>query len=319
MFNIHFLNVGRGDCTVIKHASGRLSIIDINNGQLLDEKSFLELRRHYQFTLLENVTGSVNESQRYQLLSEHGYDIQLTNPIEFLANNYPGQSLFRYIQTHPHLDHMRGLYDLYMSNISILNFWDIKHNFEPDLQNDSDRLNWNEYKQHRSGNRANTLLHLHQGDSGKFYNKERGACTDGDGIDILWPTKEYINSVYDLDDINPNNLSYVLRITYKRMKFILGGDAEEDVWKEIVYTYGSELKCDVLKASHHGRDSGYYKEAVELMNPKYTIVSVGKKPDSDASNKYRNYSDYVWSTRWRGNISFTYNGNGWSINSEYDR
>ena len=86
---------------------------------------------------------------------------------------------------------------------------------------------------------------------------------------------------------------------------ILGGDAEEEVWENLVETYGDDLKCDVLKASHHGRDSGYHLRAVQTMNPKHVIVSVGKKPGTDASGKYYRQESEVLSTRWRGNISLT--------------
>jgi competence protein ComEC len=39
------------------------------------------------------------------------------------------------------------------------------------------------------------------------------------------------------------------------------------------------------------------------MSPIVSIVSVGKKPDSDATNKYSNYSKEVASTRWYGDIT----------------
>ena len=32
---IHFLNVGHGDCTIIEHDSGRITMIDINNGGMV--------------------------------------------------------------------------------------------------------------------------------------------------------------------------------------------------------------------------------------------------------------------------------------------
>ena len=115
-------------------------------------------------------------------------------------------------------------------------------------------------------------------------------------------------------------MSYVLRLKYNGIKVILGGDAEEEAWDSIVEEYGQRLKCHVLKASHHGRDTGYHQRAVELMRPKLTVVSVGKKPDTDATNKYRQYSKNVWSTRWRGNITLTIDDNGEAtIASEYDR
>jgi hypothetical protein len=43
MLRVHFLNVGHGDCTIISHPSGRLTMIDINNSQDYDDETFQEL------------------------------------------------------------------------------------------------------------------------------------------------------------------------------------------------------------------------------------------------------------------------------------
>ena len=43
MLRVHFLNVGHGDCTLIKHHSGRLTMVDINTSQEYDRDSFNEL------------------------------------------------------------------------------------------------------------------------------------------------------------------------------------------------------------------------------------------------------------------------------------
>lgn len=71
---------------------------------------------------------------------------------------------------------------------------------------------------------------------------------------------------------------------------VLGGDADEACWQSIWEKYGANIRCNVLKASHHGRNSGFHLEAVKAMNPEYTIVSVGKKPSTDACNRYRSYT-----------------------------
>jgi beta-lactamase superfamily II metal-dependent hydrolase len=84
---------------------------------------------------------------------------------------------------------------------------------------------------------------------------------------------------------------------------LLGGDAEAAAWDDMVQTYGASLKSCFLKASHHGRDSGYHLEALKLIDPVMAFVSVGKKPDTDASYKYRQQtSRKVPSTRYYGNI-----------------
>lgn len=319
MVKIHFLNVGHGDCTVIEHASGRLTVIDINNGADLDPESVNELSAAYglseQTRSIRKILGGASDST---LLAEKGYDIELTNPVAFLTDNYADPSIFRYIQTHPDLDHMRGLAALRSAGISIFNFWDTSHEKAPHFQSDSDEEEWNEYEALSAGKCSNRVLHLHRGRRGVYYNEEPEGVRGGDGIKILSPTPELIKAANG--DENSNNLSYVLRLKYNGIKVILGGDAEEEAWDSIVEEYGQRLKCHVLKASHHGRDSGYHQEAVKLMSPQYTIVSVGKKPETDASNKYRAYSKEVWSTRWKGNITLTIddNGKGRSF-SEHDR
>jgi beta-lactamase superfamily II metal-dependent hydrolase len=59
---------------------------------------------------------------------------------------------------------------------------------------------------------------------------------------------------------------------------------------------------------------------MKLLKPKYTIVSVGKKPDTDASADYRKHSENVWSTRWKGNIHIEFGaGSKATIIAQYDR
>ena len=58
---------------------------------------------------------------------------------------------------------------------------------------------------------------------------------------------------------------------------------------------------DVLKASHHGRKSGYYYPAVKEMSPWLTITSVTEKKH-DATNNYRRYSNHTVSLREKKDI-----------------
>lgn len=311
---IHFLNVGHGDCTIIEHENGHISMVDINNGSEIDEQSLNSIAESFGKRSLVFETYKVAGSAT-SYLAEAGYDIKLTNPIEFLAQNYAGKNIWRYIQTHPHMDHMRGLYALKNSPHKIVNFWDTKHTFTPDT-NDSNKQDWDAYTSLRGDESIATVLKLKEGETGFSYNRDSSENPPGDGIEILHPPVG-ANTAAEKDKENPNNFSYVLRVTHNGYSTILGGDAEEPVWEYLVKTYGKDLKCNVLKASHHGRDSGYHAEAVKLMNPDFTIVSVGKKPDQDASNKYRGHSTHVWSTRWRGNITVdTITG---EVTSEYKR
>lgn len=47
---IHFLNVGRGDCTIVEFPSGHVGVIDIDNLKVLDPDSRNELLEAYRET-----------------------------------------------------------------------------------------------------------------------------------------------------------------------------------------------------------------------------------------------------------------------------
>jgi beta-lactamase superfamily II metal-dependent hydrolase len=314
---VHFLNVGHGDCTVIKHPSGRITIVDIHNGSELDDDSENEILKALGWSDLKIAVEKATGASKNQLLEKAGYNIPRTNPIEFLKQNYPGERAFRYIQTHPEMDHMRGLKAL-ASNIGYNCFWDTANTketpeFHP-FNGENDREDWEEYQRVRNGDNVIHNLRRHVG---KYWLQDDNGGS-GDRIEILSPTSELIAQANK--DGKWNNLSYVLRLTHAGRSIILGGDACVEAWDDIYAAYGINLAgVSVLKASHHGRESGFHEDAVKAMKPWMTVLSVGKKPSTDAHQSYKKYSEYVWSTRWKGNVTVTVDANGQvTANSQYN-
>jgi len=280
-------------------------MIDINNGDDLTDREVEEIlagredRYKMSFKLaIAPLTGT----KKLQALEETGIDLELTNPIEFLHRTYPGEPIFRYIQSHPDLDHMRGLSALLESGIKIHNFWDCPHSKDPEFSSDQDEEDWNAYLKLSSGEYGATVVKPKRGARQKYYNLNEDESLGGDGLEILSPTQNFHNACQACEDTN--NSSYVLLYRCGPISVILGGDAEEKAWEEIYEHYGEKFlsQCHVLKASHHGRDSGYHQKSVKAMNPEYTIVSAGKKPDTEVCAKYSQYCPKVWTTRWMGNI-----------------
>jgi len=314
---IHFLNVGHGDCTLVEFPSGRLAMIDINNSKSLPEKDkdgMLEsLGLSPTQIILAKALGTAKGSlDRYEAL--------LVDPVDYYMSNFSKESIFRYIQTHPDMDHMSGLNRLsYQEAIPIVNFWDIDHDKDFN-ENDFEGspysyLDWLVYKLLRSGRQGNgedvTVLRLTRGVTGQYYQE--------DGISILGPTSEMLKKASKVD--NYNIASYVLRIEYGSCRIILGGDAETETWEDIYLSYQDDyLRASLLKAAHHGRKSGYYQPVVKSISPRYTIVSVGKKPETDASHLYSQYSE-VFSTRYHGTITAKcwLDGDVWLYDSKGDR
>lgn len=141
MMKVWFLNVGHGDCTVIEHASGRLTMVDINNSQDYDPESRQSLARELQETY-----GYVDT-----VLIEEAENRELDCPVTFFTSMFPNRPLFRFVLTHPDLDHMRGLKNLF-DQVQVYNFWDSANRKPaPDFQSDADREDWNFYQQLRAG------------------------------------------------------------------------------------------------------------------------------------------------------------------------
>jgi len=314
MLRIHFLNVGHGDCCIIEFIdNSRVAMIDINRTSEMDENSAREIYESLSTSLAARLILVSGAKITSSMLESAGYDIRLQDPIEYLYENGI-TNIFRFISTHPHIDHLSGLYELH-KRIGFTNIWIVKNKYEPDIDklSETQRKDWDLYKKFRDTNEREiegvTIVRPEEGSESQYYKE--------DGIQILAPNEQLKES----SESNPNKISYVLLIRHKGRKILLPGDAEKETWEYLVENYEDELrKIDILKAAHHGRDSGYYQPAVKLMSPTYTIVSVGKKPETDASNKYRQYSRYVWSTRWKGNIVFTINNDGRiTYETQYDR
>lgn len=92
---------------------------------------------------------------------------------------------------------------------------------------------------------------------------------------------------------NFNNHSLITILEYANIKVIIPGDNEDGSWSELFKDndFVSAIKdCDILLASHHGRESGYNKNFVKYANPRITIVSDGKYCDSSANVRYSNAS-----------------------------
>jgi beta-lactamase superfamily II metal-dependent hydrolase len=299
---IHFLNVGHGDCTIVEFPSGNLTVVDINVcPELLAEElismaiplgfdsSSLRSRPEWSLDLL---TARFKEAAGLHAL---------TNPVDYLVANFPEQSVFRFIATHPHMDHLSGLTDLIRCKPP-LNMWHVADGITiDDFDTSLYRLeDWEAYQNAITSPSSPKAISPNSGQLNHFWQQ--------DGIEIWSPSLSLEKQA--VEEGNANLASYVLCIRYDNALAVLGGDADEAAWEDIAQSLGDFPKVTVLKASHHGRKTGYHQPSVKAMSPDLTVVSVGKKPPNDASQLYAQYSEAVWSTRWHGNIVVALNRDG---------
>ena len=205
-----FLDVGQGDCVFIKTPAGQVIIID---------------------------GGGVSGTNNYG-------DMVL---IPFLKH-IGIKEVDLLINTHPHLDHIAGLYPVlekYPVGIVL-----IPSGFEEDYQN---------FKRIMEEKNINYIY------------SEKGQVIElGEDIrlNILHPPADYPVS------FGANNHSIVAELTYNDLSMLFTGDIEAEAINEMLaYTPSSQ----VLKFPHHGSSGSLNPLFLEVVNPQIAVIQVGRK------------------------------------------
>lgn len=268
MERLHFLNVNEGDCTWIQHCSGRDTIVDICNGNAVDVK------RNDGIALLEELAKATTIGGPQGNYNQAEYP---TNPIQYFKQMGLGKSVFRFILTHPDMDHLDGIKRLF-SNYKVINFWDTDNNKTMDFSDlrgsgKYKEWDWEYYRRIRNNNKAPKVLQLLAGSEGEYYGN--------DGIEILSPTENLIAKANNTNDYNTS--SYVLLFTTNYCKkVLLEGDSDEVAWDSIMENYSNDLiDIDVLIAPHHGRKTGGCSKYLDWLNPKITLFGNAKSKHLD--------------------------------------
>lgn len=128
-------------------------------------------------------------------------------------------------------------------------------------------------------------------------------------MDILWPTEQL-----EISDNALNNNSIVAKLVYKNFSVLFTGDIEEVAEKEIVNRYKNSaiLKSTVLKVAHHGSKTSSTQEFLNVVNPKYALIGVGKNnnfghPSDITIQALKNRNCNIYRTDENGEISINMN------------
>ncbi|MBE8955263.1 MAG: MBL fold metallo-hydrolase [Quinella sp. 2Q5] len=228
------------------------------------------------------------------------------------------------ILTHPHADHIGSAKVLidpsskelkanpYLEKISVAEIYDNGINSTSPL-----------YKSYVKAADTKSIAHkaLKAGDSLDLGN--------GVKFNVLYPLKENVDAINNGQKSDPNNESVVGKLTYKKFSMMFTGDAEKKVESELWADNDAKvLKCDVLKAGHHGSKTSSSENFVATVDPSYVLISCG--PDEERRNTYghphkealQNYikhgldAKHIFCTRWNGTITVTSDGENFSVEPE---
>lgn len=105
---------------------------------------------------------------------------------------------------------------------------------------------------------------------------------------------------------NPNNRGLILRLNSGENTFLFPGDIEKD-YEEHILRKSDLLKADVLLMPHHGLGSSGSARFMEVVAPRYCVVSTGKK-EPFPPPQYRGSGGAIFSTARHGTVFFQTDG-----------
>lgn len=122
----------------------------------------------------------------------------------------------------------------------------------------------------------------------------------------------FCNSYPEFDETN--DLSLLVFLQIKERRFVLPGDLERRGWLALLG------RADVFVASHHGRESGYYREVFDHCRPSLIVMSDGpiKYDTQTMAGAYAEHASGEWFTvngerQWRKVVTTRKDGNiSWS-------
>ena len=275
MVQIHFLNVGEGDCTWINHTNGANTVIDVCLAKAEKLVKAQDSVTMYGATTKPNsIRGNYNQAANPE------------NPIQYLQK-FGVNSVFRFILSHPDMDHMDGMKDFFEA-FKPTNFWDTKNNKpKPDFGKQGSKYNeedWDFYQSIRGSKGSPTYLCLYDGSNGKYYNKNEDGTSGGNGLYILSPTNSHVTEANKCGDFN--DCSYVILYKTGKFKILFCGDAGNKTFEHLIANHRIDISnVDLLIAPHHGRKGTIDFSFLDIMKPKLTFFG-------NASSEHLAYEEW---------------------------
>ncbi|HLM61168.1 MAG TPA: MBL fold metallo-hydrolase, partial [Pyrinomonadaceae bacterium] len=126
-------------------------------------------------------------------------------------------------------------------------------------------------------------------------------------IEVLSPPRE--DKAVTVSD---NNYSLVLRIIYAERTFLLTGDIEKEIERELLNA-PELLQTDVIKVAHHGSRTSSIQEFVNASKAKLAVISVGREspyrhPHAEVVERWKNSGAKILTTGDNGTISVSTDG-----------
>lgn len=191
------------------------------------------------------------------------------------------------VNTHPHEDHCGGLADV-VESVTVENAV-----ISPET---ADTKCYNNFISELKEKNVNTFT----AEPGMEFSVGDAVCT------VIGPV--------DSSASDANNASVIIRMEYAGKVFLFMGDAESQEERSVIQA-GYDVKCDVLKAGHHGSSTSSTYTFLREAMPNYVVISVGADnsyghPDENTVSRFEDAGSAVYRTDINGTVTVTVEKDG---------
>lgn len=208
-------------------------------------------------------------------IGDYSGNNQTFSPLKHLKYNYNVDQLDYVIITHPHLDHIDDILNFDLLKPKVFNRpKQITNEEVMEGIRETDRPKFEKYCE--INNRYNSTISTDSPD-----NISKPENFGGLKITTFNPSS--------CNHKNFNNHSLITVIEFAEIKVVIPGDNEKCSFDELLALEAFKIAikdADILLAPHHGRESGYNLDFLNLVNPRLTVVSDGRFCDTSANVKY---------------------------------
>lgn len=296
---VHFIDVGQGDCILILFPDGKDMLIDCGTtkGGDLDET-------------LTYLSTFVTDGQLDYLMVTHG-DSDHVEYIDEVIEAYDIDNIF--------MPDVKSVPSGTSSSDKYQNQIDALDKDKVNMFDDPDTLSSNVYAEF-------FIAALSEPDCNIYLNVDidqnsNSIVITDDGVQnpdnpdtnatyrltFYCPTQEY----YDENNLGSaekkNAISPIGVLEYNDFKIVLTGDSNEINEPTFVDRVGGKLDCDVLKVGHHGSQTSSTDEFLDCITCEYAIISCGEgnshnHPRQDTLDRFAKRDMTIYRTDNNGNI-----------------
>jgi competence protein ComEC len=214
------------------------------------------------------------------------------------------------VVTHPDLDHYGGCID-------VMNRFDVGHILYSGLEKPYDDL-WIAF---------NDTVEVHRQAGKQFTLVEEPMVWNiaSTTVNILYPDHSIVDDAHVpgvTKEAGANDTSIVLKLSYGDTGVLMTADAEEDLERYLIATYGDQLDVEILKGGHHGSNTSSIVEFVSSTSPRDVIFSAGKSnkfghPTPRVLKRFERAGAIAWRTDQHGDILVSMTTSSYSITSQF--